>query len=161
MISIDNLDGTVHWVAFRGNRRTLEVYDTMTRSRKYKQQINFILTQKFIELNNVNFEIGWTPQPRGGIIPDEDRIMKWALENDRPMGPWEHSVIMGYESQHQFCYLESYMWLIDRHRHFTESTTPRQNLEWIKRNAAFLDPPADFFYVYDPEKDERCKIEPF
>ena len=160
-IVIDNLNCTGHWVAFRGSRRQLEVFDSMGRHTTHKDQITFILKKKFPEIHDVTFQLQHNgPQPRGGIIPDEDRIMKWAMENNKPLPPWEHSIIMGYHSQHQFCYLESYLWLIDKQRRsYTDS--PRENLEWIKSQARFLDPPPGFFYIYDPDKNTRREISPF
>ena len=161
MISIDNLDGTGHWVAFRGNRRSMDVYDSIGMNTPYDDQVTFILKKKFPEIYNITFCLQhYGPQPLGGVIPDEDKIMKWALENEKPLPPWEHSIITGYQSQHQFCYLEAYLWLVDRQRR-VYTMNPRENLEWIKRQAAFMGPPNDFFYVYDPETDERCEIPPF
>ena len=162
MISIDNLDNTTgHWVAFRGHRRNLEVFDSMGTKTPYKDQVTFILKKKFPEVYDVRFSLmHYGPQPLGGIIPDEDRIMNWAFRNDKPLPPWEHSIITSYHSQHQFCYLEAYLWLIDRERR-SYTMTPRENLEWIKSHAKFLDPPPGFFYIYDPETDKRCEIPPF
>ena len=161
LISIDNLDGTGHWVAFRGCGRHLEVFDSMGTKTKYKDQVTFILKKKFPQLYDVNFTLRCIgPQPLAGIIPHESRIMKWALDNDKPMPPWEHSIITSYESQHQFCYLEAFMWLIDRPRR-VYTVDPKENLQWIKKNARFLDPPPGFFYIYDPDRDERCEIPPF
>lgn len=158
MISIDNLDDTGHWVAFRGHKRNLEVFDSMGINTPYKDQVTFILKKKFPEVYDISFFLPpLAPQPLGGVIPNEDKIMKWALENDKPLPPWEHSIITGYQSQHQFCYLEAYLWLIDRQRNIYKES-PRENLEWIKSHAKFLDPSPDFFRIYDPDKNESSEI---
>ena len=157
MISIDNLDGTGHWVAFRGNRRQLEMFDSLGTNTCYKDQVTFILKRKFPQVCGVQLCLHHCgPQPMGG----KDRIMKWVLENDKPLPPWEHSIITGYQSQHQFCYLEAFIWLIGRERR-TYTMTPKENLEWIKSQARFLDPPSDFFYIYDPDKNMRHEVDPF
>ena len=166
MISIDNLDGTGHWLAFKGKLcpGELKLFDPMGEKSPYLTKAIFILGNKFrrqIAFSDITaVESRYPPQPRGGIIPDENKIMKWALENDKPLPPFERSVIMGYHAQHQFCYLEAFLWLVGRLRPSTvcNMTYPDRKLKWVKANSRFLDPPPEFLYVYSPGENRREQI---
>lgn len=169
MISIDNLDGTGHWLAFKGRLSggDLELFDPMGENSPYRKKAIYMLGNKFryyVGFDDITIvKSRYPPQPWGGIIPDEKKIMKWALENDKPLPPYERSVIMSYRAQHQFCYLEAFLWLVGRSRPSSEYNTtyftyPDRVLKWVKANSRFLDPPPEFLYVYSPSENKREEI---
>tara|TARA_R110002074_G_scaffold8841_1_gene35741 strand:- start:9835 stop:10638 length:804 start_codon:yes stop_codon:yes gene_type:complete len=84
-------------------------------------------------------------QPTGGFIYNEDTIMKSAITEDRLLDYQEYNRLLGYKSQHQYCFAEAVMFLEDVMKGKTNRRackTGRVALIQIKR------------FIYDKIKDD-------
>ena len=160
LLSIDNLNGTGHWCGFVIKGGVAHVFDSMGPRGKYWPQTEFILSYKFprIKIKRINL----SPQPWGGEVPNEETAMKWALARDEKLPPFEHHILMGYNAQHRYCYMEAlrFVTVMLQHGKFEENMEcdPRSMLKSIKGHMSWLELPPEFFYIYDPHTDSRESI---
>ena len=159
LLSIDNLDGTGHWCGFVIQEGVAHVFDSMGPTSKYWEKTEFLINYKF---PNVKIErADSTPQPWGGEVPKDDTIMRWAIINNQPLPPYEHHVMLGYKSQHRYCYMEALRYvttMLQYGKFEEEACDSKASLKRIKGHMTWLGLPAGFFYIYNPFTESRESI---
>ena len=101
-----------------------------------------------------------TRQPTGGFVDGEQNMIDTAIKNNAPLSNTNYKRIMGYESQHHYCFAEALMFLEDviTNEKHDKCLGPRESLirvkKYIYKKLTALYPRrkfTNFMKIYNPD----------
>lgn len=157
------------WV-YLPRKKMIFLYDSMMNRGKsdFSSIFKKILHQKYPGYRVSLSGCGCRPrsmvrQPTGGFVEDDTEIMTRVINAQTPLSPSEYRRIVGYQSQHQYCFAEALLFIED----VLSGRSPRcerGQLPYLIEIKKFIRDKLhdvnteNFMYVYNPETRRKNKI---